>query len=251
MFDNRNVALIAAAATAFIVFGLFVLSGANAGSAVVAAVLSIPTFLFTNRSIADYRGSLAERAERPATDAANVVWDVYMNDVRVATIPDDKLAAFQGQVADDWRHFWAQAFNVLGVPWRMFDQFLIVIPAIAFWLILASALFAPDALMQTFTAIRHATPNQIHQGVSAMIYMLLSVGVIAFAANWMFTGSTYGLRNVYRDEIEYVLRRYLKISATGRMSISRLADGTMHFYEPDMLGWLRTRNRARRAARKA
>lgn len=251
MFDNnRKTALIAAAVTALLIFiSTYLFNGGNGGSAALSALLGVPVFLLTTRGLERYRASLAERAERPATDAANVVWDVYMNDVRVASIPDDKLAAYQDQVADDWHNMVAQSLNLLRVPFRMFDQFVLVIPAIAFWLILACALFAPDALIQAFTAIRHATPSQLHQGVTTGIEMLFVVGVMAFGLAWVFTGSTYGLRNVYRDQLEYVLRRYLKIAATGRLTISRLADGTVYCYEPDMLGWLRARSRARRAAR--
>ncbi|MCS6496724.1 MULTISPECIES: hypothetical protein [pseudomallei group] len=248
--NNRKATLIVAALTGLLIgSGNYLLNGENVVLSATSGLLSIATFLLATRYFARYRASLAERAERPATDDANVVWDVYMNDVRVATIPDDRLAAFQNQVADDWRNAVTQALNVLRVPLRMFDQFAVVIPAIAFWLILACALFAPDTLVQTFNAIHHASPREIHQGVSTVMYMLFSVGVIAFCLNWMLTGSTYGLRNVYRDELGYVLRRYLKIAATGRLTISRLADGTMYFYEPDMLGWLRERSRARRAAR--
>ncbi|WP_325085951.1 hypothetical protein [Burkholderia contaminans] len=251
MFDNnRKTALIGALAWALMTFiGTFLLNGGNVIISAAGALLGIPAFLLGTRVQLRYRASLAERAERPATDPANVVWDVYMNDVRVATIPDDRLAAFQNQVADDWRNMVIQVLNVFRVPLRMFDQFAIVIPAIAFWLILAYALFAPDSLVQTFTAILHATPREVHQGISTLMAMLFAVGMIAFALNWMFTGSTYGLRNVYRDKLEYVLRRYLKVSATGRMTISRLADNTMCFYEPDMLGWLSARSHARRAAR--
>lgn len=251
MFDNnRKTALIAAAVTALLIFiGDYLMNGGNAAIAALSALLGIPVFLLTTRGFARYRASLAERAERPATDAANVVWDVYMNDVRVATIPDDKLAAFQDQVADDWRNMVDQALNLLGVPWRMCNQFLVQLPALAFWLVLAGALIAPDSLIQTFTAFRNATPSQLHQSVALMLNMFFAVGVVTFVLNWWFTGSTYGLHNVYRDRLEYVLRRYLKIPATGRLMISRLDGDTLHFYEPDMLGWLRARSRARRAAR--
>lgn len=251
MFDNnRKTALVASGVTALLIFiSTYLFNGGNVVSAALSALLGVPSFLLATRGLERYRASLVERAERPATDAANVVWDVYMNDVRVASIPDDKLAAYQDQVADDWRNMVAQSLNLLRVPVRMFDQFVLVIPAIAFWLVLACALLAPDSLIQAFTAIRHATPTQLHQAVALAIEMLFVVGVVAFGVTWAFTGSTYGLRNVYRDRLEYVLRRYLKIAATGRLTISRLADGAVCSYEPDMLGWLRARSRARRAAR--
>lgn len=69
-----------------------------------------------------------------------------------------------------------------------------------------------------------------------------------FARRTVFTGYTFGLRNIYRDQFAHALRRYLKIAATGELAISRIADGTSYSYVPDMFGWLRAGSRARRAA---
>ncbi|KVV40868.1 hypothetical protein WT27_13145 [Burkholderia territorii] len=251
MFDNnRKTVLIAAAVTAILIFiGNILTNGGNAIVAGLSALLSVPFFLIGTRTLRRYRASLAERAELLPTDAANVVWDVYMNDIRVATITDDRLAAFQSQVADDWRNMVTQALNVLRVPLRMFDQFAVVIPAIAFWLILACALLAPDTLVSTLAAVQHASSQELHQGVALAMYTLFTIGLLTFIVHWVFTGYTYGLRNVYRDELEYVLRRYLKIAATGRLTISRLSHDAVYIYEPDLFGWLRAHTLARRTAR--
>jgi len=247
--NNSRTVLIAASVAALFIFAISaVLNGGNLVVAGLSSLLGIPFFFLANVAFARYRASLATRAETPATDTAGVVWDVYMNGVIVGTIPDNTLAELQGEVANDWRNMAAQAANVLQVPIRMVDKFLVAIPAIAFWLILGFALFAPNDLIQMFTAIRDASPHEIHRGVASAFSLFFTIGVLSFAINWMMTGYTYGLRNVYSERFAHVLRRYLKVAATGELTISRLADGTSHEYGPDMFGWLRAHSRARRAA---
>jgi hypothetical protein len=247
--NNRKTVLIAATVAALFIFvGNLIFNGGNVLIAGISALLGIPFFLLANAGFARYRASLSTRAATPATDTPGVVWDVYMNGVIVGSLPDHTLAALQGEVANDWRNMGAQALNVLQVPLRLVDKFLVAIPAIAFWLILACALFAPNDLIQTFTAVRDASPREIHQGVATAVSIFFTVGLIAFMLNWMLTGYTFGLRNVYRERFVHVLRRYLKVAATGELVISRLADGTSYHYDPDMFGWLRAGSRARRPA---
>lgn len=247
--NNSRTVLIAASVAALFIFAISaVLNGGNLIVAGLSALLGIPFFLLAYAALERYRASLVTRAQTPVSDTAGVVWDVRMNGVVVGTIPDNTLAELQGDVANDWRNMAEQAVNLLQVPIRMVDKFLLVIPAIAFWVILGCALFAPTDLIQMFTAIREASPHEIHQGVAGAVSVFFTIGVLSFTLNWMMTGHTYGLRNVYRDRFVYVLRRRLNVAATGELMISRLADGTSYEYEPDILGWWRAGSRARRAA---
>lgn len=248
--NNRKTVLIAASVAALFIFAInTVLNGGNLVVAGLSALLGIPFFLLANAALAHYRASLATRAQTPASDTAGVVWDVRMNGVIVGTIPDSALAELQGDVANDWRNMVEQAANVLQVPIRMVDKFLLVIPAIAFWVILGCALFAPTDLIRMFSAIRDASPHEIHQGVASAFSLFFTVGVVTFMLNWMMTGYAYGLRNVYRDRFLDVLRRRLKVEALGELTISREADGTSYEYEPDIFGWWRANSNARRTAK--
>ncbi|MCA7889761.1 hypothetical protein QZM25_28270 [Burkholderia contaminans] len=253
MFDNnRKTVAIASAVVAIAIFALNLLL--NRGSlllASVSALLSVPFFLLGTRALHGYRGSLAERASRPAGDAANVVWDVYLNKVHVGTISDDRLAALQDAVADNWRNMATQAINLFGVPLRMFDLFVSTVPAVAFWLILGWAMIGPDSLAQTFSDIRNSSLQELQHGVSVGLWILVNVCVMAFALRICFGGQTYGARNVYLEALSDLLRQELKVAATGSMTISRLSNGEVSLFQDDMKGWYRARGRARRAARAA
>ncbi|WP_205183594.1 hypothetical protein [Burkholderia sp. LMG 13014] len=135
------------------------------------------------------------------------------------------------------------------MPLAVVDKLLVVIPAIAFWVILASALIDPIGLIQTCTAIRNASPVVIQHGVTTAVTMLFTIGFMLFVFLWLVQGYSFGLRNVAREEFASRLRRRLKIAATGELHITRIADGRSSRYVPDMLGWLRSRSQARRAAR--
>ncbi|MCW3587414.1 hypothetical protein [Burkholderia cenocepacia] len=251
MFDNnRKTALVGALTWALLAFiGTFFMTGGNVYISATGALLGIPAFLLGTRVQVRYREALAERAERPATDTANVVWDVYMNEVHVGTIADDRIATIEDEVANDWRNAIAQAVNVLRVPLKIVDQLIGAIPAIAFWLILACAILAPESLTQAFTEIAHSPPQEIKRAVAIAMQVFFTAGLFALCVNWMIASPNYGLRNVYRERLDIVLRRELQIASTGRLTLSRLADATMYFYEPTILGWVRARSRARTRAR--
>ncbi|VWC78441.1 hypothetical protein BLA39750_01021 [Burkholderia lata] len=251
MFDNnRKTVIIASVVVAISIFALNLLI--NRGNFLLAggsALFSVPFFLLGTRFLRSYRGSLAERASRPAGDAENVVWDVYMNEVHVGTISDDRLAALQDTVADNWRNMATQARNFFGVPFRMFDLFLSTIPAVTFWLILGWAMIAPDSLVETFTNARNSSLQQLQHGVSMAIWMLINICLVAFVLRMGIGGQTYGARNVYLETLGVLLRQELKVAATGSMTISRVSNGEVSLFQPDMTGWYRARERARRAAR--
>lgn len=253
MFDNnRKTVIIASIVVAISIFALNLLF--NRGNLLLAggsALLSVPFFLLGTRLLRSYRGSLAERASRPASDAENVVWDVYMNKVHVGTISDDRLAALQDTVADNWRNMATQAVNLFGVPLRMFDLFVSTIPAVTFWLILGWAMIAPDSLVETFSSVRSSPLQQLQHGVSVAIWMLINICLVAFLLRMGFGGQTYGARNVYLEALGDLLRQELKVAATGSMTISRESNGEVSQFQPDMAGWYRARERARRSARAA
>ncbi|MDN7445286.1 hypothetical protein QZM64_39645 [Burkholderia cepacia] len=253
MFDNnRKTVIIASVVVAISIFSLNLLI--NRGNLLLAggsALLSVPFFLLGTRLLRGYRGSLAERATRPASDAENVVWDVYMNKVHVGTISDDRLAALQDTVADNWRNMATQAVNLFGVPLRMFDLFVSTIPAVTFWLILGWAMIAPDSLVETFSSVRSSSLQQLQHGVSVAIWMVINICLVAFVLRMGFGGQTYGARNVYLEVLGDLLRQELKVAATGSMTISRVSNGEVSQFQPDMAGWYRAHGRARRAVRAA
>ncbi|CAJ0806867.1 hypothetical protein [Ralstonia thomasii] len=219
-------------------------------AAIFSGFTSFAGILIGSRLEREYRASLTARAEKiePATDA-EITWEVRMNDVIAGNISDRELADIQGGVASDWHVWLSQLVNLFGVPIAMLDKLVLVVPAVAFWLIFALALLDPSSLIHTLTAISNASPGEIQHGMTNVLTALLMLGIMFVALTWIFQGYTFGLRNVANDEFSYRLRRRLKITAMGELHIARIADGRYSRYSPDMLGWLRSRIASRRAAR--
>lgn len=217
-------------------------------AAIFSGCVSFAVTVLGSRLEREYRASLTARAEKvgQATDA-EITWEVRMNDVIAGHISDRELADIQGGVASDWRVWLSQ----LGVPIAMLDKLVLVVPAVAFWLIFALALLDPSSLIHTLTAISNASPGEIRHGMTNVLTALLMLGIMFVALTWIFQGYTFGLRNVASEEFGHRLRRRLNINAVGELRIARIADGRRSLYSPDMLGWLRSRAAARWTARDA
>ncbi|CAH0444192.1 hypothetical protein LMG10661_00716 [Ralstonia syzygii subsp. syzygii] len=221
-------------------------------AAIFSGCVSFAVTVLGSRLEREYRASLTARAEKvgQATDA-EITWEVRMNDVIAGHISDRELADIQGGVASDWRVWLSQLVNLLGVPIAMLDKLVLVVPAVAFWLIFALALLDPSSLIHTLTAISNASPGEIRHGMTNVLTALLMLGIMFVALTWIFQGYTFGLRNVASEEFGHRLRRRLNINAVGELRIARIADGRRSLYSPDMVGWLRSRAAARWTARDA
>lgn len=243
------IALLAGIAAAFI--GML-MTQSPLCAAIFGGCISFAAAVLGGRTEREYRASLTDRAEKTEQDTdAAITWEVRMNDVIAGQISDRELADIQSNVAGDWRVWFSQLVNVLGVPVAIIDKLLVAVPAIAFWVILAFALTDPTTLIQTLTAIRNASPAGIQHAVASALTTLSVLGFMLYMFTWLLQGYTFGLRNVASDEFGQRLRRRLKISATGELQIARIADGRRSQYSPDLFGWMRSRAESRRAARKA
>jgi hypothetical protein len=207
-----------AAGAALVVSLLF---GAALQGVVVGAMLGYAVAVSRHK----YMAALQQRVR--AGDGPE--WDVELNGVKVGTVSDATYAAIRLQVFDDVRLYVAQLLNCGRVLMRVFDSMLLSVPLLAFWGLLAVAMFSPESCAEALNQLRAATPASIAKFASFVFSFMMALGLLAAGVNAALMGARYGFVNRFSEATANALRRRLGVAAEGELVLVRWADGVMHF----------------------
>jgi hypothetical protein len=138
----------------------------------------------------------------------DLIWTVLVNGVQVGRIEDSRYQWLIQQSRSDKRLYLAQAIEVLRYALRMFSLFIKAVPLFAFWALLGLGVYSPD----TFgSLISHGLPAFLSSSLTSVL--MLIVGLLCGIAPLLHGG----VRNVFDDRRDELLRRYLKVAIPGEL----------------------------------
>lgn len=142
------------------------------------------------------------------TASRELIWTVLVNGVRVGRIEDSRYQWLIQQSRRDRRLYLAQAVEVLKYTLRMFTLFFRAVPLFAFWALLSLGLLAPDDFQ---LLISRGLPALLSSPLTSVV--MVAVGLSCGIAT-LLRG---GVRNVFNDRRDELLRRYLKVAIPGEL----------------------------------
>ncbi|WP_286788900.1 MULTISPECIES: hypothetical protein [unclassified Pseudomonas] len=142
------------------------------------------------------------------TASRELIWTVLINGVRVGRIEDSRYQWLIQQSRRDRRLYLAQAVEILKYALRMFTLFVMAVPLFAFWALLGLGLLAPDDFQ---LLISRGLPALVASPLTSVV--MLAVGLSCGIAT-LLRG---GVRNVFNDRRDELLRRYLKVAIPGEL----------------------------------
>ncbi|MBA9859919.1 hypothetical protein [Ralstonia insidiosa] len=153
-----------------------------------------------------------------------VNWDVVVNGVKTGEVSNADYAAIQYEVyASNW--LWLQqAVSILKAVWRSATSTVSALPFALTWALVLGALCAPNEVLSVFSALGHATAEQITSAAQTLVAFWLVVGMVTFAAPSLIGGRSNWV-SVFDSAIALKLRRRTGTSAVGNVTVVRFAEG--------------------------
>lgn len=142
------------------------------------------------------------------TASRELIWTVQVNGVQVGRIEDSRYQWLIEQAHKDKRLYLAQAVEVLKYALRMFSLSVRTVPLFAFWALLGLGLLAPDDLQ---LLISRGLPALLSSPLTSVV--MLAVG-LSCGITTLLRG---GMRNVFNNRRDELLRRYLKVAIPGEL----------------------------------
>lgn len=138
----------------------------------------------------------------------DLIWTVLINGVQVGRIEDSRYQWLIEQAHKDKRLYLAQAVEVVRYALRALCLFLKVTPLVLFWSLLTFALLRRDAFESLFPVGMTAL---LTSNVTPLVLMAVAL------ACGMSAALSGGIRNVFNDRRDELLRRYLKVAIPGEL----------------------------------
>lgn len=150
------------------------------------------------------------------------VWTVWVNDVEVGRINDSKMAHIQSEVAFDSRTYILQISNIASVFLRLGKYLLVVMPILAFWIIIASATISPDTFTTGFAHFKTDTSAQVASTVTNFVWLLgtFSLIVIVLFEFMTIERRFFGLKSSFHNKCEQLVRIHVGCASDGEISIA-------------------------------
>lgn len=161
------------------------------------------------------RTALQERIDRPAA----MVWEVLVNDVRVGQLSDDTYAKFEKAVHEDWRVYRAQLANLAKVVLRAAEMLLFAVPISLVWIGLAIVLIDPVAAASVVDALRAAPAAELIGAIERSLSFVTFIFVLVMILFAALASPRLGYVNQFTRELNFVVRRYVRVAAEGRMTL--------------------------------
>lgn len=151
---------------------------------------------------------------------SSVTYDAYVNEVFVGELSDADYSGIKRQVLRDPRLYFAQVMNLCWVAFKALDTFLLGIPMLAFWGLIALAYFAPESYGEILSTLRQG-PDAIRDFANGYMGLLIEVWFVALMVQAVARGSVVGFTNVFALSITRHLRRKLGVAAEGEVVLHR------------------------------
>ena len=147
-------------------------------------------------------------------------WEVMINGVTVGQISDATYASIRRDVLLDYRTYMGQLWNFFHVALRIVNDFLVAIPALLFWVVVAYAVFAPGDFSQAVLVLQKITPGMVAANALSAYQMIAPLFMI-FIGVLLLVGRPFGLINRFDEAVGNGVRRAVSCSATGDVFLVR------------------------------
>ncbi len=147
-------------------------------------------------------------------------WDVMINGITAGQISDATYASIRRDVLLDYRNYLAQLWNFFHVALRVTNDFLVAIPAILFWVVVACVVFAPGGFVQAVLALQKITPAMVVANAPSAFHMFAPLFII-FIGELLIVGRPFGFFNRFDEAVGNSVRRAVSCSATGDVFLVR------------------------------
>jgi hypothetical protein len=151
-------------------------------------------------------------------DKGEVFYNVYVDDVKAASISDAEYGRIWRQVASDKRVFCSQVLNGLAVIWNMLSHCFFVVPICFFWAVIALATHSPGSISTLLVAFRNATPESIRYSVKVTESVVVVTALASIVLRWAF-GHGFGSINRVEEAIKAGVREHCGLSKNGEVTI--------------------------------
>lgn len=150
-------------------------------------------------------------------------WLVHVNGVHAGQIPDSDYAAMRLGLLHDWPLLVTQLVELGRWSARVLGSVLLQVPVILV-LISIFALYLDDsaAVESMVVTLREASGTDIAQMLRAAIELSAAIALISVTFSLMFV-TNYGWVNHYGLQMKQLVRRHLKITADGDLSLTRVS----------------------------
>lgn len=150
----------------------------------------------------------------------NHVAHIYVNDVKVGSLSTAELEALSRALYRDWRLLVRQGGNILLTGLRVSLRAVRLVPAL--WLMggVAAALWAPEMLTETATALAQASPGQVQEATRALLlWSLFLTGTSCVLEGILGGFYRFGYANLFDLARHTAIRKRLGVPATGKLTI--------------------------------
>ena len=151
---------------------------------------------------------------------SSATFDASVNEVFVGELSDTDYSRIKRQVLRDPRLYFAQVLNLGWVAIKAMDTFVLGIPMLAFWGLIALAYFAPESYGEILSTLQQG-PDAIRGFVNRYMELLIEVWFIALLAQGVARGRVPGFTNVFALATTRHLRRQLRVAAEGEVVLHR------------------------------
>lgn len=153
---------------------------------------------------------------------SSVTYDAYVNEVFVGEMSDADYSVIKRQVLRDPRLYFAQVMNLGWVAIKALDTFLLGIPMLAFWGLIALAYFSPESYGEILSNLQKG-PDAIREFANGYMGLLIEVWFVALLIQAVARGRVVGFTNVFARATTRHLRRKLGVAAEGEVMLHRQA----------------------------
>lgn len=147
-------------------------------------------------------------------------WDVIVNGVTSGQISDAAYASIRRDVLLDYRVYMEQLWNYVHVALRVVDGFMIVIPTLLFWAVVACVVFAPGDFTRIVLLFQKMTPGMVAANASGFHGEIVALFIVYLGA-LLVVGRSFGFVNRFDEAVNNGVRRAIACTATGDVFLVR------------------------------
>lgn len=178
------------------------------------------TFFIGGLSVVLLASTLQALVARIRTVDGGPEWDVMVNGVTSGQISDAAYASIRRDVLLDHRVYLAQLWNCVQVSLRVVAGFLVVIPALLFWAVVACVMFAPGDFTRIVLLFQKMTPSMVAATASGFHGEIVALFIVYLGA-LLVVGIQFGFVNRFDEAVGNSVRRAIACTATGDVLLER------------------------------
>ena len=156
--------------------------------------------------------------DRQFQNPTETTYDAYVNGVHVGQLTDADYSSIKRAVLRDPRPYVAQLLNAVWVAFKALDNFVIGMPILAFWGMVALAFVDPSVYSQILAAIQQG-PEVISEAVSKYSMFALQLWLLAMIVQGVIFMRVPGFENKFASAMTKLLRQRLRVAAEGDVTL--------------------------------